>query len=117
MGIGASVLCALHCTLLPLIATSFTLFGINLVHHEGFDWIMIVIAFAIGAYTLRSGYLHHKSLKPIFLFCIGFGCLVLRLLWHELELWLLLPAVVFIIWAHLLNFRLSKACVRPGCAH
>lgn len=110
LGIGTSVICAIHCAVLPLIATSLPLFGINLVHHSGFDWVMIALAFGIGMYTFLAELKKHHSYLPLILFIVGLACLIARQWFHDWEMILLVPAVLCIIVAHVLNFRLSKVC-------
>ncbi len=109
LGMGTSVACAIHCALLPLFLNSLPLFGINLIDHPGFEIMMIGLAFVIGTWSLYHGYLkHHHSFLPLLIFCIGFICLVLKQFFIEYETWLLIPAVIFIISAHLLNFRFCR---------
>jgi hypothetical protein len=106
LGIGTSLACAIHCALLPLFLTSLPLFGINLIHHTAFEITMIAIALAIGSFSLYHGYKkHHHSLVPIFIFISGFVFLVLKQLFIHYETWLLVPAIILIVTAHLLNFR------------
>jgi len=106
LGIGTSVACAIHCALLPLLLSSLPLFGINIIHNQVFEIGMIVLAFLIGSFSLWHGYRkHHHSLLPLVLFLIGLTCLILKQFFLEIEPWLLIPAVIFIIGAHLVNFR------------
>ena len=106
LGIGTSIACAIHCALLPLFLSSLPLFGINIIHHRGFEIGMIVLAFLIGAFTLWHGYRrHHHSLLPLALFCVGLFFLVLKEFFIQIHSWLLIPAVLFIISAHFVNFR------------
>ena len=106
LGIGTSLACAIHCALFPLLFTSLPLFGINLIHHEGFEIAMIGMALVIGSYSLFHGYRkHHHSPIPLVLFFAGFTFLVLKQFFIEFENWLLIPAVLLIIYAHLLNYR------------
>jgi len=109
LGIGASLACAIHCALLPLFLSSLPLFGINIIHHTGFEVGMIVLALCIGTYSLLHGYRkHHHNILPLFFFFTGFTFLVLKQLFIHYENWLLIPAVVLIITAHLLNFRFCR---------
>jgi MerC mercury resistance protein len=109
LGIGASLACAIHCALLPLFLSSLPLFGINIIHHTGFEVGMIVLALGIGSYSLFHGYRkHHHNILPLLFFFTGFGFLVLKQLFIHYENWLLIPAVVLIITAHLLNFRFCR---------
>ncbi|MBK6993059.1 MAG: MerC domain-containing protein [Chitinophagaceae bacterium] len=106
LGIGASLACAIHCALLPLFLSSLPLFGVNIIHNIGFEVGMIVLAFCIGSYSLYHGFKkHHHSFTPLLLFIIGFIFLVVKQFFIHVETWLLIPAVFFIVTAHLINYR------------
>lgn len=109
LGIAASLACAIHCALLPLLFTSLPIFGINVIQNKTFEIFMVVLAFAIGSYSLYHGWKkHHRSVLPIIVFSIGFIFLVLKLFLAEFENWLLLPAVTGIVSAHVINYRACK---------
>jgi hypothetical protein len=109
LGISASLACAIHCALLPLFLTSLPLFGVNIIHNTLFEAGMILLAFCIGSYSLYHGYRkHHHSQLPFLLFCLGIILLVLKQLFIHYETWLLIPAVTFIILAHLFNYRFCR---------
>ena len=109
LGIGASLACAIHCALLPLFGVSLPLFGINIVNNEGFEAFMILLAFAIGSYALGHGYRkHHHNLVPFLLFIGGFAFLVLKEFFIHYANWLLIPAVLLIISAHIFNYRFCR---------
>lgn len=119
-GIGTSVLCAIHCALLPVIVTSLPVFGINIVHNPFFEWGMIALAFIVGSYSLFHGYVkHHRSFKPVLLFSFGFVFLVLKQFFFQYEILLLLIAVTCIISAHYYNYRLchKSKCSSPHHTH
>jgi hypothetical protein len=112
LGISASIICAIHCAVLPVFLTSLPLLGVNIIHNAGFELGMIVTAFSIGANALYHGYKkHHKNVLPLLLFAGGMLFLVAKQVWHNAELWLLLPAVAFIVTGHLINYRL---CYKAG---
>ncbi len=105
-GIGASLACAIHCALLPLFLTSLPLFGVNIIDNLIFEIGMIALALVIGSISLWHGYRkHHHSYLPLGLFLAGFFFLVLKQFFILYETWLLVPAVILIITAHLLNYR------------
>jgi hypothetical protein len=115
VGIGASLACAIHCALLPLFFSSLPLLGINILHNLQFELGMILLSFAIGAYSLYHGYKkHHHSFKPIILFSIGIGLMLSRMLFREWDLVLLFPAAFFIIIAHINN---HNSCRMHNHAH
>jgi hypothetical protein len=114
LGIGTSVLCAIHCALLPILMSTLPVFGVNIIHNVIFEWGMIVLAFAVGSYSLFHGYIkHHRSLIPVLIFSFGFIFLVLKQFFTAYEIPLLLVAVAFIISAHFYNYRL---CHRSKCS-
>ena len=121
LGIGASLACAIHCALLPLFLSSLPLFGINIIHNISFEIGMIVLALCIGSYSLYHGYKkHHHSLLPLSIFIAGFILLVLKQFFIQYENWLLIPAVLLIITAHLLNYRNCRVHAhahRDDCDH
>lgn len=113
LGIATSLACAIHCAILPLVLSSLPLFGVNIIHNPFFEWSMIAIAFAVGSYSLFHGYIkHHRSLMPIIIFATGFVFLLTKQFFHEHEFYFLVPAVVLIISAHYMNYRL---CQKSKC--
>jgi len=121
MGITASVACAIHCAILPLFLSSLPLFGINIINNAVFEGGMIILAFTIGSYALWHGYKqHHHRLIPLLIFSFGFIFLVLKEFFIVYERWLLIPAVLLIVSAHFLNYRLCRKanhCHIEDCAH
>ena len=114
LGIGTSILCAIHCALLPVLMSTVPVFGINIIHNLFFEWGMIVLAFVVGSYSLFHGYIkHHRSLVPVLIFSFGFVFLVLKQFFVQYEIPFLIIAVVLIISAHFYNYRL---CHRSKCS-
>ena len=115
LGITTSLACAIHCALLPLVFTTLPIFGINIIENPVFEISMVGLAFFIGIYSLYHGWKkHHHSYIPIVIFTAGFVFLLLKLYFIEYEYWLLFPAVVGIISAHVVNYR---ACRIHNHAH
>ena len=108
IGIAASILCAIHCAFLPVLAS--VLPALSGVHNLVFEWGMIALAFAVGVYSLRHGYRrHHHSNWPFYLFGLGFALLITKQFFHDVEIFFLIPAVILIVSAHFRNFKLSQA--------
>lgn len=109
IGIGASLACAIHCALLPLLLTTLPLFGMNIIENEVFEYFMIFLAFLIGAVSLYHGYRrHHHSYRPLIYFGIGIILLLIKQVFHEYQLLILPLALFFIISAHLMNHRACR---------
>lgn len=110
IGIATSIACAIHCALLPLILTSLPLFGVNIINNLPFESCMILLAFCVGAYSLYHGWKkHHHRWGPLSIFCGGMSLLFCKQIWHPYELFFLIPAVIFIVSAHYLNFRFCRS--------
>jgi hypothetical protein len=108
-GIGATLACAIHCALLPLFFSSLPMLGINIIHNRLVEYIMLVIALAIGSYSLSHGKRkHHHSWMPFAFFLTGVSLLIIRLTFSMGEIYLLIPAVGCIIGAHWQNYRLCR---------
>lgn len=121
LGIGASLACAIHCAVLPLLFTSFPLLGINILHNPWFEWGMIAIALVIGIHALRHGIRkHHHRYTPLVLLIIGFVFLMAKEAVHELHTVMVVIAVILIVTAHYLNYRFCRSanhCHTDDCAH
>ena len=121
IGITTTVACAIHCAVLPLLLTSLPLFGINIVNNLAFEVFMIALAFVIGGYSLYHGVLrHHHKWMPLLIFFSGAILLILKQDYHAYEYYFLLPAVLMIVSAHLLNYRYcreAKHCHATDCNH
>jgi multisubunit Na+/H+ antiporter MnhG subunit len=108
-GIATSVACAIHCAILPLILSSLPLFGINIIENQGFELIMIGLAFVVGVYSLYHGRKkHHHSYAPLAIFAGGMMLMIIKSLSQSHALWLLIPAVAAVITAHFLNYKLCR---------
>jgi hypothetical protein len=108
-GIATSVACAIHCAVLPLLISSLPVLGINIIDNMAFECFMILLAFAIGSFSLVHGYRkHHRNYIPLLLFTLGILLLFAKQGWHNYQFWLLPFAVVFIISAHITNLRLCR---------
>ena len=109
LGITASMACAIHCAVLPLFLSSLPLFGVNIIENTRFEYGMIMLAFAVGAYSLFHGRKkHHHSWLPLIIFAVGIVFLLAKMAWHDWRNWFLFPAVICIVTAHFVNYRLCR---------
>jgi hypothetical protein len=111
LGITASVACAIHCALLPLLITTLPLLGLEFLANIWVEICMICLSLFIGTYSLSTSYPKHKRIVPIamlltgFLF-IGFG----HLLFETIEAVLVPTGGLIIATAHWMNWKYSKIC-------
>jgi MerC mercury resistance protein len=123
MGVGASIACAIHCAVLPLFITSLPLFGINIIHNILVEILLLGFAFVIGFTTLWHGFKkHHHKPATLVLFSLGMILFTInQFVQFSFSTFLLvIPAVVFIVSAHVLNHRFCKQanhCHTSDCNH
>lgn len=115
LGIAASLACAIHCAVLPLLISSLPVFGTDIIDNSFFEYLMIAVAMAVGLHSLWHGYRkHHGRIAPMMIFGTGMVLMLLKQLFHSHQLYFLIPAVVAIVVAHLYNFQM---CKKAGCRH
>src|ERR1044071_2722037 len=103
LGISTSLLCAIHCAVLPLFFTSLPVFGFEILQNKTFEYGMIALAAIIGIYALRHGWKRHYHKKlPLVVFVTGLLILILKEIFPSKEFLLLIPAATLIISAHFL---------------
>jgi len=121
LGITASVACAIHCAVLPLLLTSLPVFGVNIIDNLAFEYGMIILAMGIGGWSLLHGYRrHHHQRLPLLIFGLGISLLFAKEVLHDFKFWFLIPAVTAIVTAHFINFRYCRQanhCHAADCNH
>lgn len=123
LGISASLVCAIHCALMPLLISSLPLFGVNLIENIWVEIVLLVLAFVVGFYSLWHGYRkHHHRVITLFVFSAGISLFVV----HQFidvpyyGITLILPGVIAVLSAHYLNYRLCRKanhCHATDCNH
>jgi hypothetical protein len=112
-GAIAASLCAVHCTVFPiLLSLGFTSTS---THNHTFDFAMMSVGVLIAGYSLVRDYMKtHRNPQPLFLALAGFVTLFIGIETHG-ELFLLnIIGGLMIVGSHLLNWKLShsKSIVR-----
>ncbi|CAL1521313.1 MerC domain-containing protein [Chitinophaga sp. MM2321] len=114
VGIGASLICAVHCALLPLLFAALPLLGVELLENEQLEYGLLAGSFLIGCIALGRGYYrYHRRLQPLLLFASGFILLLAGHFWPVATAWaafIISVGAAAIIAAHLLNHRQCKQC-------
>ncbi len=130
VGIAASSLCVLHCTLLPVLVVLFPIFSISLFATELFEWIFLVVSLILCLTSLCFGYKKHKSFKALSFAGIGFTVLVVARLIHshnesphlEFNVFnlILICGGIMVALSHYINTILCKkcqTCSNEGCCN
>lgn len=121
LGMATSIVCAIHCAILPLFLISLPILGINIIDNKPFEYGMIGLAFIIGCISfLHSFRKHHHRILPLILFGMGMFFLVFKECIYYTEIPFLIVAVLFIVGAHYINYRFCRKanhCHTNDCNH
>jgi hypothetical protein len=118
-GLFVSAACAVHCTLLPLVAGLLPILGLQHFADERIELTLIGITGLIGVVGHTRAYrLHHQHVGPGLLFAAGLAMIILTRLSHVenvIEPVGLGCGGVFAAAAHWMNLRLCRCC--HECSH
>lgn len=118
VGFTASLLCAIHCALLPIGVALIPALGLGIGGIVDFDQAFVVFAGLLGATTMTLGYRRHRAFHAWVLLLAGlvlvgaasFTPLHSHGLGHAA---LMTVGGLALAGAHLLNLRLTHRAVRP----
>jgi hypothetical protein len=112
MGIGVSLLCAIHCALLPLIITMLPLLGLEVFADPLFENAIIFISLIIGITSLSSAFVQHKTRLPLLLMVTGFISIFIGhyFIAKDFEWLFLTLGGLTVAAAHYNNWQLIKRC-------
>jgi hypothetical protein len=115
VGASASLLCAIHCAILPLIITVLPLIGLQVLAESWVEWALVCLAAVVGVSSLCFGYREHRSLRALIVLGVGLTLMITgRLVEHfEVGEWgvpVLVLGGLTIAGSHLLNRKLCHDC-------
>ncbi len=132
-GMIASMICAVHCVAVGLIAGALPLVGLAVTLNWIWEIAFLASAIILGGYTIWRSFLIHRKVLPLLM--AGSGILLLgvsklghlvahghmhhhdhmHLHWNETAMSVL--GGLLIAAAHLVNMRYRSACKHPGHKH
>ena len=122
LGATGSLVCAVHCALLPLVIALLPSLGIAVWLGEDFEQGFVVFASLLGLFTLAWGYRRHRAVRALGLLLPGLAALWLGVLYAPLHHTLVPHAITMTFGgslvglAHLANLRLVHVH-DTACAH
>jgi len=124
LGATGSLLCAVHCALLPLLIALLPSLGIATWLDGGFEQGFVVFATLLGLFTIVQGYRRHRAVRALWLLLPGLAALWAGIAFEPLHHDTVRHAVTMTFGgtlvglAHLANLRLSHGHVHDAtCAH
>lgn len=123
-GTTASIICAVHCALLPVLIAMLPALGLSALAWSGFEWAFVCFATLLGGFSLWIGYKRHRVYRALAFLVPGLILVWLGILWPEIHHNLLRHAMfmtaggTLIAIAHLVNLRLTHGHVHDArCGH
>ena len=120
-GATGSLICAIHCALLPLLLAAIPTLGLSAWLGDGFELAFIAFATSVGIFSLVYGYRRHHRIRALGVLLFGLLLLWSGLLygpWHHgsvaLHAAVMTLGGTLIGIAHLLNLRHVHDA---SCAH
>lgn len=111
-GMFTSLLCAIHCSVVPVLISMGALSTSTWLHNHAFDWVVIGIGIVIASYSLVGDFIKkHRNVRPLILGFLGFVFLFIGMIEHHG--WMLVFSVMgglIVAGAHLYNHRLGRVC-------
>lgn len=107
VGFFASLACALHCALLPLLLLALPHTSIHLLHEPAAEFLMVGGSFALSLAALSNGYFKHKRKRVMLSMLTGFGIILFGLtasLSHGAEILATISGAMLIALGHYLNW-------------
>ena len=124
LGATGSLLCAIHCALLPALIALLPSLGIAAWLNNGFERGFVVFATLLGLFTLAWGYRRHRAVRALWLLFPGLALLWLATGYEPLHHAVVPHAIAMTLGgtlvglAHLANLRLNHGHVHDAhCAH
>ena len=122
LGATGSLVCAIHCALLPLAIAMLPALGIAKWLGDGFEQGFVLFATALGLFSVMWGYRRHGAVRALGLLLPGLAILWLAILYAPLHHALIPHALAMtcggtlVGLAHLANLRLVHVH-DASCAH
>ena len=110
LGFSASLICAFHCSLLPILFTSISTSKFSFLANPSFEISMILVSVFIGLTSLLPSYRQHKNIIPIGALSFGFMMIFSgHFLVHEDLESIITPIGAFIVaFSHIINIKYSR---------
>lgn len=109
-GFFTSMLCAVHCSAVPIMISMGLLSTGSWLHNHAIDWFVIGIGIVIASYSLVGDFVRkHRNPLPLTMALVGFVLLLIGMMEHHG--WMLVLSVLgglSVATSHMVNHRLGR---------
>jgi len=107
IGFSTSILCAIHCAILPFLISALPFLGLGFLENPWIEYSIILTSLFLALFALSHGFLrHHKKILPILIVSFGFLLISFGLIWspESLEFIITPLGAVLVGIAHYVNW-------------
>ncbi len=114
-GATASLACAVHCALMPLVVALLPLVGLGFLADERTEWALLALSAVLASSSLGLGYRQHRRRQALLVLSLGLTALVTGRILEERHFEMVgVVGVVLggctVAAAHFINRRLCQTC-------
>jgi len=116
-GMSASIVCAVHCALLPLVLMILPALGLAWLDSAWVDWTMVAVAAGIAFTAHRGGYATHSRCLPAGVALLGILVIITTicvLKGSASQHYIQASGALMITGSHFLNRCMCRKCVSCG---
>ena len=109
LGMGASIICAIHCAAVPFLVSIAASAGLNVFQSSWFEFGILGLAVIFILTSLVPSFLKHKNALPISLALFGLVAVIINhIIWGHTSYVLSFFGAIAIATGHYKNFQLTK---------
>ncbi|NVJ46204.1 MAG: MerC domain-containing protein [Cytophagia bacterium] len=109
-GMGVSLLCSIHCALMPVLIVSSAVAGLQIERLESLEVPMFIMAAVIGSVSVFLTYLNRRKIQPVLFLFAGLLLIMaggmVDFLWFETPFRVV--GSLLIVSAHFVNRKIQK---------
>ncbi|NND76834.1 MAG: MerC domain-containing protein [Flavobacteriales bacterium] len=109
LGMGASIICAIHCAAVPFLVSISATVGLDIFQSHWFEFGILGLAFIFIAASLLPSFLKHRNALPLTLATLGLIAVIANhIIWGHSSYILSFSGAIAIANGHYKNYQLMK---------
>lgn len=110
LGMGASIICAVHCAAVPFLVSIAASAGLNIIQSAWFEFGILGMAVIFILSSLVPSFIKHKNALPLSLALFGLAAVIVNhIIWGHTSYVLSFIGAIAIATGHFKNFQMTKS--------
>lgn len=114
ISVTVSLLCVIHCVLLPILLTTLPLWGFEVLENSYIEFGTILISLVAGGWAIWKGYWkYHHHISILLLFVSGIGVMITANFTEKEFIEMILKGIgaMLIVTSHIMNWKGCRRCI------